>query len=64
MRKYRTIEIDSWADYQRLVGGSEFRTWAFRGQQSAKWKLFSTISRYFRTFGVKAEAWSNFNGSR
>ncbi|MSR03064.1 MAG: FRG domain-containing protein [Gemmatimonadetes bacterium] len=58
MSKYRTIEIDSWADYQRLVGGSEFRTWAFRGQQSARWKLFSTISRYFKTFRVKPEAWS------
>ncbi len=58
MSKYRTIEIDSWPDYQRLVGGSEFRTWAFRGQQSARWKLFSTISRYFKTFRVKPEAWS------
>lgn len=53
----RTIVIDSWEDFQRLVAGSH-RSWAFRGQLDAQWPLFSSLSRYLQSFGIHRDAWS------
>jgi hypothetical protein len=37
---------------------SKYQSWAFRGQASAEWPLYSSISRYLQSYNVHPDAWS------
>jgi hypothetical protein len=52
------IKVESWEQFQEEVAGTRFRRWAFRGHSDARWSLFSSLSRYFRTYGVDPRAWA------
>lgn len=54
---YENITIESWEQFQEVVGKPKFRSWAFRGQSNAAWQLFSSLSRYLKTFKVHKDAW-------
>ncbi|MFC2023948.1 FRG domain-containing protein, partial [Chloroflexota bacterium] len=51
--------IDSWENFQKLVTGPTYRSWAFRGHERSEWSLYSTLSRRFIDFGVHKEAWAH-----
>jgi hypothetical protein len=55
----KTIPITKWAEYKDLISSNDFKSWAFRGQRDSKWKLKSTLTRYFEDFGVDYRAWSS-----
>ncbi len=54
----KTISIDSWATFHEVVAGPKYRSWAFRGQASATWPLYSSISRYLKEQSVHPQAWA------
>jgi len=56
--KGKTIAISSWREFRDLMGGDQFRSWAFRGQSDANWKINSTLYRYFDDFNVHKDAWT------
>lgn len=41
------------------MSGTEYRSWAFRGQADAAWPLYSSLSRYLLTHRVHPKAWSS-----
>lgn len=47
MSKIEERTIESWADFDQLVRGSQFRRWIFRGQIDASWKLECSVFRSF-----------------
>jgi len=49
--------ISSWNQFVELVSGPRLRSWAFRGQEDARWELWTAISRHLRTTGVHPDAW-------
>lgn len=51
--------INTWEEFQNIVASDQYRSWAFRGQEDASWKLESTLSRYLKTFRVHPSVWSN-----
>jgi hypothetical protein len=53
----RTIKIKRWKNYQNLVNGLDFKSWAFRGQSEAKWPLWTSLARYLRNTGVHKKTW-------
>ena len=55
--RYKTITIESWARFRKVVAGPGYRSWAFRGHSDADWQLFSTLSRYLISFKVHKNAW-------
>ena len=55
--RFRTQVITSWEEFRILADGPEYRSWAFRGQAKAEWNIYSSLSRYFTTFGVHKDAW-------
>jgi hypothetical protein len=48
----------SWEAFRKVVSGDEMKGWAFRGQASAEWPLYSSLSRYLLTYGVNQAVWS------
>ncbi len=50
--------VESWADFVALVGRNPFRHWAFRGQASAAWRLWPTLSRELHNREVHPELWT------
>lgn len=54
----RRIPINSWQELQEIVAGSDFRSWAFRGQADAAWNLEPTLRRYFQNYRIHSSAWS------
>jgi hypothetical protein len=55
--QFKVERLTSWEDFRTTVSGREYKSWAFRGQSDAKWPLFSSLSRYLKTFGVHKNAW-------
>lgn len=55
---YLEVPISSWAQFREKVDGSDYRSWAFRGQACAAWPVFSALSRYLRANKVDERAWS------
>jgi len=51
------IKIESWKAFQDVIAGDNYRSWAFRGQADAEWKLESTLSRYLKDYHVIPEVW-------
>jgi hypothetical protein len=56
-RKYRTERFIAWEDFRQVIGGDEYKGWAFRGQADARWPLYSSLSRYLMTYQIHPEAW-------
>ena len=52
---YTTIVVSSWADFLGQL--NNVRDWAFRGQNHAMHPLYSSLSRYLKTFRVDQKAW-------
>ena len=55
---YQVIHLDSWQHFVEFVTNPPYSNWAFRGQSDARWPLFSVLSRYFISFGLKEESWA------
>jgi hypothetical protein len=53
---FREVPISSWDDFRHHVEAEKFHGWAFRGQRNDA-PLFTSLSRYFRRFGIRPEAW-------
>lgn len=51
--------IESWREFQELVTGPQYRSWAFRGQEKSEWPLNSTISRHFIDYKVHQDVWAH-----
>ena len=49
--------LTSWESFRTTVSGPKYKSWAFRGQSNAVWPLFSSLSRYLKTFGVHQKVW-------
>lgn len=43
----QTKTINSWSDFDRIVGRKQFRKWIFRGQSCSNWALESSLYRAF-----------------
>lgn len=56
--RMRVIKLESWSQLQETITGSEFRSWAFRGQSDADWNLEPTLRRYFINYRIHPEVWS------
>lgn len=52
-------EIKSWKEFQRVVAGPNYQSWAFRGHSNAEWPLYSSLSRYLKDYGIHRNAWSD-----
>jgi hypothetical protein len=48
--------LNSWDDFMRAVTDSPYVNWAFRGQRDDA-PLYTSLSRYFRNFGIDPRAW-------
>ena len=57
-RSFEEIRIRTWDDYQRVLAERQLDGWAFRGQASSEWPLYSSLSRYLRSFGIHVRAWA------
>jgi len=57
-RSYRVFRLESWEAFLKVVTGPPYTHWAFRGERDETWPLYSSLSRYFRNFGVAPAAWS------
>ena len=55
---FDVVNVDSWSKFQEVVAGSEYRSWAFRGQADASWPLYSSISRCLRSYHIHRKAWT------
>src|SRR5207253_8660366 len=54
---YATVQITSWAEYQRMAESATYRSWGFRGQANSDWPLASSLTRYLTYSGVHPDAW-------
>lgn len=53
----KAIKINSWNEFQNIIAGDKYRSWAFRGQADTEWKLESTLSRYLKDYNVFRQVW-------
>lgn len=52
--------IDSWEEFDELIGSFNYRDWVYRGQASANWQLQSSLVRMFndaQQSGIKLESY-------
>lgn len=56
-KRYKVLRFDSWERFREVIDGPEYKSWAFRGQSSAEWPLYSSLSRYLMSYQVHPEAW-------
>lgn len=54
---YVVQHISSWNEFREAVTGAGFQSWAFRGQSSDSWPLYSSLSRYLKLHEVHPDAW-------
>jgi hypothetical protein len=52
-------EIDSWEKFQKLVTGSKYKRWAFRGHQKSEWILNNPLLRYLTDFKLHRNSWAH-----
>jgi len=55
--RYQLFKVDSWTQYRDLVDSDEMRSWGYRGQSDASWKLYSSLSRSLQQRRVHQSAW-------
>jgi FRG domain len=56
--QYEVLTVDDWNKLRKYFSSTRFKSWAFRGQMDADWRLFSSLSRHFLMAGVNRGAWS------
>jgi hypothetical protein len=56
-RRPKVLHFDSWERFRKTIEGSEYESWAFRGQSSAEWPLYSSLSRYLMSYQIHPDAW-------
>jgi hypothetical protein len=49
---YKQHRLESWDAFLKIITGSPYSNWAFRGHCKEEWPLASALSRYFRNFHV------------
>lgn len=57
LKQYKVLRFDSWERFREAIDGPEYKSWAFRGQSSVDWPLYSSLSRYLMGYQVHPEAW-------
>ena len=56
-KTFRVFRLNSWEEFLGIITKPPYSNWAFRGERDERWPLYSSLSRYFRNFGVSSEAW-------
>ena len=56
-KKFEVLRFTDWESYRRAIGSEKFKSWAFRGQASTDWPLFSSLSRYLMAYRVRPKYW-------
>jgi len=56
---YEVRQLESWDAYLSVITDSPYANWAFRGQGDAAWPLSSTLTRYFKAFGIPPNDWEH-----
>jgi hypothetical protein len=51
------LRVASWEAFLGHITRPPYSNWAFRGERDERWPLYSSLSRYFQSFGVAREAW-------
>src|ERR1035437_9848006 len=59
---YKQYRLESWDDFLKIITGSPYSNWAFRGHRKEDWPLASALSRYFRNFHIDRRAWPQQEG--
>src|ERR1019366_1258041 len=59
---YKQYRLESWDDFLKIITGSPYSNWAFRGHRKEAWPLASALSRYFRNFHIDRRAWPQQEG--
>jgi len=59
---YKQYRLESWDDFLRIITGTPYSNWAFRGHRNQAWPLASAIARYFRNFAIDRRAWAQQEG--
>src|ERR1017187_2570388 len=54
---YKQYRLESWDDFLKIITGSPYSNWAFRGHHREVWPLASAMSRYFSNFKIDRRAW-------
>ena len=56
-RSHRVFRIESWDEFLQLITRPPYSNWAFRGERDERWPLYSSLSRYLKSFHVNPRAW-------
>ena len=59
---YKQYRLESWDEFLKIITGSPYSNWAFRGHRKEAWPLASALSRYFRIFRIDPRAWPQQEG--
>ena len=59
---YKQHRLESWDDFLKIITGSPYSNWAFRGHRKEAWPLASALSRYFHNFHIDSRAWPQQEG--
>ena len=59
---YTEYRLASWDNFLKIISGSPYSNWAFRGHRKEAWPLASALSRYFRAFHIDRRAWPQQEG--
>ncbi|HTT61030.1 MAG TPA: FRG domain-containing protein [Bryobacteraceae bacterium] len=59
---YRQYRLESWDEFLKIITGSPYSNWAFRGHRKESWPLASALSRYFCNFHIDPRAWPQQEG--
>ena len=59
---YKQYRMESWDAFLKIITGSPYSNWAFRGHRKEAWPLASALSRYFRNFHIDRRAWPQQEG--
>ena len=50
---YKQHRLESWDEFLKIITGSPYSNWAFRGHRKEAWPLASALSRYFHNFHAR-----------
>jgi hypothetical protein len=59
---YKQYRLESWDEFLKIITGSPYSNWAFRGHRKEAWPLASALSRYFKIFRIDRRAWPQQEG--
>ena len=60
---FREFRVPSWDEFLKLITSAPYSNWAFRGERHARWPLDTSLSRYFRDFGVHPRGLARAGGA-